>query len=216
MHNSFGNIIFDVGNVLLRWNPAKVIAEKFPPGIAEKLQSAETVLHTHWHDLDRGTLTREEAINLFAGLADIPLEVMREVYFALRDSLDLDPAAYDLLLDLSHSGYTLFCISNMSLDFWEYLKLRYTFWTVFNDIIISAEVRMIKPDKEIFQHAIDRFGIDPRQSIFIDDSLPNITAATDLDLTGILFLNARHCRHRLEEIIGNPLQSKPDNTDVRT
>ncbi len=202
MNNSFHNVIFDIGNVLLRWDPAGVIAEQFSPDTAEKLKSAESAIHDHWHDLDRGVLTRDEAINLFAELAEIPLKLMREVYYALKNSLYLNAGTYDLLMGLSENGFPLFCISNMSLDFWEYLKIRYSFWSVFSAIIISAEVRLIKPDKAIFRHAFDRFGIEPEHSIFIDDSPLNIAAADELGLKGILFRDAGSCRRQLEEITG--------------
>ncbi len=208
MKNTIHNIIFDIGNVLLKWEPAQVIAEKFPAELNLKLKAAEQVIHDHWHDLDRGALSRDDAIALFADLAKIPVDLMREVYFTLRESLELDKNTYQILIDLQRKGYELYCISNMSLDFWDYLTKRYSFWTAFKDILISAEVKMIKPGAEIFIHALARFDIFPEQSVLIDDSPPNVASATALNLSGIVFKSAEQCRAELEQIIGESLTDK--------
>ena len=120
------NVIFDLGGVLLDWNPDKI------------LQSFDVLLY---------------------GLSDMPVSI-----------------------------YT-------------HVRLRHDFWKLFRGIVISGEVKMMKPEPEVFKYLLARFGLEPGQTVFVDDFPLNIDAARAVGLRAIQFCDAAQCERDLNELL---------------
>ena len=90
----------------------------------------------------------------------------------------------------------------MAASTFAYLRERHEFWHAFRGIVISAEIKMLKPEREIFEYLLHRFGLSPAESIFVDDHPPNIEAARLLGLHTVWFRDARQCATELEHLLG--------------
>ena len=178
------NIVFDFGNVLMEWNPPRLIEEHFPqrerlthtvPALAEAL-----VNHQDWIDFDRGLtsaaqLAERSAARLGLDAADTHafIERIPHVLPMLEDAL----ALMQELADGQHGAHRVLYLSNMPTTFADVLEARCPWIARFDDGIFSGRVNMAKPDAAIYEEAEKRFNLDPTQTLFMDDSPPNVDAA---------------------------------------
>ena len=104
----------------------------------------------------------------------------------------------------SARGVPLFAITNFSADFWPpFHRKERAFFARFRDILVSGEVKLLKPDPAIFWLALDRFRLRPQDALFVDDRLVNVEAARAIGMRGHLFTSADDLRLRLraEELL---------------
>jgi len=116
------------------------------------------------------------------------------------ESLTPVPGSLDLVKKLKARGHDLFCLSNMHQASFSFLAAEYTFWNIFSGIVISAHVKMIKPDPAIYLHLLDKYDLAPGDTIFVDDMPVNLEAADRLGIQTILFINPKECERRLRLI----------------
>ena len=100
------------------------------------------------------------------------------------------PGSVDVLAELRAAGLRLVALSNWSVELFPVARERFDFLAWFEGILISGEVGVNKPDRKIFEHLIERFGIEPATAIFIDDSSANVATAATLEFSGIQFTDA--------------------------
>ena len=106
-----------------------------------------------------------------------------------------------LINRLKKRGHKLFILSNMANETFDLLEDAYAdFLELFDGIVISAHVQMLKPHKEIYEHLCDQYEIDPTTSIFIDDQADNIATAQELGITGIHYTKFRHVKRQLRKL----------------
>lgn len=194
------NVIFDLGGVLLEWNPDKILADHYAVHAHRELIKEEVFRHQDWTDLDRGTLDEATAIERFHQRTGFARDDLSGLMDSMRDSLLLKHDTWALLDDLHKSRVPLYCLSNMAASTFEFLKSRYDVWNPFRGIVISGEIRMIKPEPDIFEYLLEKYELDRSRTVFIDDLLPNVEAARQLGLHGIHFHDANDCRLRLAAI----------------
>jgi putative hydrolase of the HAD superfamily len=197
------NVIFDLGGVVLDWNPAAIVA-LFEP-LPERQAALRHALfgHADWRLFDRGTLTEPELIQrLQTRLGSTRAEV-EAILEAIRNSLVEKPETLELIRTLQRRGTPLYCLSNMPATIYTHLRQRHRFWDVFNGIVISGEVQMMKPEPEVFIHLLATFGLRAEESVFIDDLPANIESARQVGLHAICFKDAAQCRRELDQILGN-------------
>jgi putative hydrolase of the HAD superfamily len=195
------NIIFDLGGVVLDWNPDAILQSYYADPDARVAMNAALFQHSDWLQLDRGVLTEAEALvrlELRTGLQTVELAGLFE---AVRTSLRPKADTLVLLESLTQRRVPLYCLSNMPATTFAYLRERYTFWSAFRGIVISGEIKMLKPEREIFEYLLRRYELSASQTIFIDDHPPNIEAAQALGLHAILFRNARQCEAELDHLL---------------
>lgn len=193
------NVIFDLGKVLINWD-LDTFSKKYTTDL--KLQKSivdDIFMHNDWHMLDKGAITEEEAELRFSTRLSLNKEEIRKIILEARKIMTLKTETYNELKRLKKS-YNIFCISNMSHKSWQVVKSEHTFIEYFDDIVISAEVKMIKPAKEIFSYALEKFKINANESIFIDDLKDNIVSAESLGLKGILFDESKKCWDELKKL----------------
>jgi putative hydrolase of the HAD superfamily len=191
------NVVFDFGGVLVRWAPSEVVARLFEPSVHERLMQA-SFRHADWLEVDRGTLNEASASARVAQRTGLPLESIAELLLRARESLAPIPDSISLLRQVARmDGVRLFGLSNMHGDTFRYLQSRFDFWSLFEGIVISGDIGLLKPDRAIFEHLTARFELNPAQSVFIDDSLPNVEMAREHGLRGIHFSGATACAAEL-------------------
>lgn len=180
------NIIFDLGGVVLDWNPEKVRREFTTNPELPRFLFDSGFFQEHWTEFDRGTYTEEEMTGKMSALSGFPLPDCREFMEYIKHSLVDIPRTVGLIRNLSEQGYPLYYLSNMSHEFYDYLKGREVF-RYFKGQIISAREGMVKPDEAIFHLLLERFGLEPHECLFVDDLPANVKTAADLGFHTALF-----------------------------
>lgn len=187
-------LIFDVGNVLLHWNPQAVIDKTFA-GTQYKDQFTVDMFRVEdWLAFDQGLVTEAEIIQKFAEQWSIPTALAETLVMNAKVSLTPKKDTIEWLPELKSQGYKLLCLTNMSDEFFSHLEVNHDFWHHFDDIIVSGRVRMIKPDPAIYQYVIERHQLEPQEALFFDDLDENIRGAESVGLQGIVFADAAQAK----------------------
>jgi len=192
------NIIFDIGNVIVQWQPATVVKRLFPEHDTVKLTEA-LFKSTPWYDLNLGKITESEITQIYHQTLGINIETLNRLMQEIKESLLPVDNNFILLTNL-YSQYTLYALTDNVREIMSYLKKKYDFWSKFKGIIVSAEVGYLKPDPAIYQELINQYEIDPAESVFIDDHLPNVQGAKSMNMHAIQFANVEQCIHELKKI----------------
>lgn len=194
------NVIFDVGGVLLDWNPGRILEGYYADAAERARMKAHIFQHTDWLELDRGMLTESALLERIAGRAGRPVPELGNLFEVVRDSLQPKTATIALLGSLAARRVPLYCLSNMPASVFSHLRRRFEFWSLFAGIVISGEVKLVKPEPAIFEHLLNRYELAARDSVFVDDLPANIQAAQALGLHGVLFENARQVELALQAV----------------
>jgi putative hydrolase of the HAD superfamily len=191
------NVVFDAGGVLLEWDPPKVIARMFPDPVVQAELRQQIFEHPDWHEYDRGALTEAAAATHFANLSgrspDEILDLMRAACESLRPIDD----TIKMLEELAAAGINLYLLSNMPVTTFDYLLKRDKFFAHFKQLVISGAIQLMKPEPAIYKHLVEKTGIVPAESVFIDDLLRNVIAARESGLHAIHFHDPASCRAEL-------------------
>jgi putative hydrolase of the HAD superfamily len=195
------NVIFDVGGVLLDWDPGRIL-EGYYADAAERAAMKQAIfLHADWLELDRGAMSESALLERIGGRAGRPVPELANLFEVVRASLQPKTDTLALLAALAARHVPLYCLSNMPPGTFIYLKERFEFWGLFDGIVISGEINMVKPQPEIFEYLLNRHGLAAADTVFIDDHAPNIDAAKALGLHTVLFQNAKQCEAALREFV---------------
>ena len=194
------NLIFDLGGVVVRWDPAAIIAGVFPDEKTGARARAGVFEHPDWLELDRGTLGRDDAVRRAAQRSGIAEAEIRKLLLAVPPSLVPFPDTVDLLYRLKAKGYPLYCLSNMHFASIEHLEREHKFFEVFAGKVISCRLNLCKPESAIYEHALKTYALKPQQTVFIDDVEVNVAAAAKLGIRTIQFKNAAQCERELRAL----------------
>jgi 2-haloacid dehalogenase len=191
-------VIFDVGNVLYGWDPDSFLVRQIADDEA-RLRFVEDVDLYAWHEtLDGGRPYAEAAAEL-----EEKFPQYAELIAAWSDRFGETisgpvPGVHELVAALDGRGVPLFAITNFSADFWPpFFAKERDFFARFRDIVVSGEVRMLKPDPAIYFLALDRFGLRPADALFVDDRRINVEAALAVGMKAHLFTCAADLGARL-------------------
>jgi putative hydrolase of the HAD superfamily len=195
------NVIFDFGGVILRWQPQEIIEAFYEDETLRSALSRHVFRHPDWLEMDRGSLDEDTAVVRFAERMNRPAAEMQALMRLVKSSLVPVPEVITIVRELSERGVPVYGLSNMSASTFAYLSQRYDHWKLFRDIVISGEVKLIKPDAAIFEYISRRNRLEPSETIFVDDHSPNIDAAARLGFRTILFRDAGQCAHQLNALL---------------
>ena len=176
------NIVFDLGGVLFARDKRKCepeLLEFFGFLRAPQMPS-------FWEEYDRGTSTLGEVTSTLASMTGRSYEKCAEV---LRHAVDLQEPVKpteQLVRDLKAAGYRLYVLSNMSREFIDFLR-RFPVYGLFDGEVVSCEEHTVKPEPRIYEILLERYGLIPSQTLFIDDRAANIETAGRLGIHGFLF-----------------------------
>lgn len=171
------NIVFDLGMVVVRWDPRHLYRKVFAAEEEMEWFLAE-VCHGAWNlEQDRGRPFAEavtEATARHPGYA-------REIAMYDTRWAEMVPGAIDgtvaIIEELDAKGVPLFAITNWNGDKFRETRARFPVLARFRDIVVSGDEKLLKPDPEIFKLYAWRNGVQMADSLFIDDSLKNVKGA---------------------------------------
>lgn len=195
------NVIFDLGGVVLDWNPDRVLAPFQPDETLRNELKNAMFTHSDWLSFDRGTVGETELIERMERRLGRRRQELIAIMDAVRESLTEKPDTVALIRSLQRRGTPLYCLSNMPATIYADLRRRHSFWDAFRGVIISSHVKMIKPEPLVFTHLLEEFALRADESVFIDDSGENIDAARQVGLHAIRFSDALQCGRDLERLL---------------
>ena len=195
------NIVFDMGNVLIRFDPSLFIERE---GITDpedrRLILDELFNSVEWAQMDRGILEEKTAEPFI--LERFPERLHPAVSNLLhRWAIPGDEftGMRELVADLKNAGYGLFLLSNASTAQHRYWPL-FPVSRYFDGKLVSCDVKVVKPMREIYQIFTDRFLLDPEECLFIDDAPANVAAAITCGWNGIVFhQDANQLRRKMRQ-----------------
>lgn len=181
------NIIFDMGNVLIRFEPDVFLERAGVTGADKTLLLREVFRSLEWARMDRGSLTDGEAAELICARVPERLRdaVWKLVTFWDRPILEVD-GMRALIEELKSLNYGIYLLSNASLRQHEYWP-RIPASRYFDGTLISADVKLVKPQPEIYRALCERFALKPEECFFIDDAIINIEGAYCCGIAGAVF-----------------------------
>jgi 2-haloacid dehalogenase len=192
-------VVFDLGGVLIDWDPRHLYRSLFDGDEAAMEQFLAEVTTPAWNAEQDAGRTWQDAIDLL--VAQHP--GWRELIVAYRErwtDMLAGPieGTVDVLGDLRQAGVRLAAITNWSAETFPVARQRYAFLDWFETIVVSGEEGIVKPEPRIFQLVLERTGMRAARTVFIDDSPTNIAAAAALGFATIQFTDPATLRTELE------------------
>jgi 2-haloacid dehalogenase len=191
-------VVFDLGGVLIDWDP-RYLYRKLLDDEAAVEEFLATVCTPEWNaEQDRGRPFAE-------GVAELverhPVHAAAITAFHERWPEMLGGAvgsSVEVLAELRAAGVPVYALTNWSAETFGIARERFEFLEWFDGVLVSGEERMIKPDPAIFRLLLDRFGLDPAATFYVDDSEPNVDAAGRLGFDAVRFTTPAQLRRDLE------------------
>lgn len=166
------NVVFDLGRVVFAQDPAKSTAE-FKQFFS---YVSLTPMPQFWTDYDMGVLSFDQVAEELAAYRGVEPDFAREMITIAIGKQETIRPTEKLIDELKAAGYKLYVLSNMSREFIDFLRKQKVYEN-FDGDVVSCEVGIVKPMPEIYDLLIERFDLDPAETIFIDDRKENVDAA---------------------------------------
>jgi putative hydrolase of the HAD superfamily len=186
------NIVFDVGQVLFEYNPQNII-DKMCPKTAYKDEYLKILfMDSLWQALDRGDLSEEQAKEQLAKEVAYHPQKKEELFYLFDNwvpylnKIEGTVKMFNKLV-LKFPVYILSNFQDKRFD--DLLKL-HPFMKQARGIVVSAKVKMMKPEKDIYLYLLNKYKLIPEETMFIDDRPENIEACEKVGMSGILFVSS--------------------------
>ncbi|MEM6516892.1 MAG: HAD family phosphatase [Bacteroidota bacterium] len=196
------NIIFDLGGVLIDWNPEYVYLDEFG-GDKDKMQWFFDNICTHdWNEEQDAGYPLQRATEERVALFPEHEKLIRMYYGRWEEMLGkaIEGTVQILRQLIENPNYKVVALTNWSHETFPIALKRFDFLHWFEGIIVSGEEKTRKPFAEIYELTLNRFNLKADASIFIDDNLRNITAAEKLGILGIHFKSPESLKEHLAEL----------------
>jgi 2-haloacid dehalogenase len=196
----FDAVRFDLGNVLIRWDPRNHYRDRFASEEEMEAWLAEVTPGSWNHEMDRGKPFAQaiaERTVLYPQHAELLGEWKSQWERMLGNPIE---DSVTLLAELRAAGYRIAALTNWSAETYPVARERFPFLGWFEDVIISGVEGLAKPEPAIFDIALRRTSFAPERTVFIDDNLPNIDGARAVGLETIHFESPSQCRAELRAL----------------
>lgn len=176
------NIVFDLGGVVFARDKRDCSDELL--SFFSFVSKTGTPLF--WDEYDRGTLSFDEVKAEICRFRNCDLATCERMLGEAIGKQGEIPATKKLIAQLKDAGFRLYVLSNMSREFIDFLR-RLPVYGYFDGEVVSCEINVIKPEPQIYRHLLDKFALDPSETIFIDDRAANLEAAKAFGIATCLF-----------------------------
>ena len=185
------NLVFDMGNVLIEWNSEKILQAITDDRKLHNLLRKEVFETGLWVQTDEGVKTREEMIEIVT--AKIGEEYRNEITQLSRywyKYVDVYTKVQDRIIELSKNGYNIYILSNTAYTFYDLVKEGYIpAASIAKGIVLSCEEKVLKPNEKIYNILLERYNLDPHDTMFFDDLSENIWGAARCGINGFVVEN---------------------------
>jgi 2-haloacid dehalogenase len=201
MNQTIHAIIFDFGNVLLEWDPRHVYRRYFPNNEDAMERFFQEVNFMEWNaQLDKG---RPFAVGVAQLSEQFPhySDLIQAYHDNWKDSITNHiEGTVRLMHRLKQAGYSLYGLSNWSAETFPIMRAKYDFFNLLEDIVLSGEVGLIKPEPAIFELTLQRIGRPAHECLFIDDGPANVAQARKMGFATIHFHSPEQMEEELREM----------------
>lgn len=195
-------IIFDVGNVLVDFDWRRYLEDSVSdPAVREAVAQA-MFLSPQWDEMDRGLLPDREYLELFIQNAPQYEEEIRMVYDDCGDCIHTYDHAVPLVQRCHEKGYRTYILSNYSRYLFHETEHKMPFRRCMDGEIFSFQTGQIKPEPGIYHSLLEKYHIDPRRALFLDDRQENLDTAERLQIRTLQFTTYEKALADLERWIG--------------
>lgn len=187
--DTIDNVVFDVGNVLLAYQPDELLRALLPDHEEDYPALMRHVFQSpYWHMMDRGAVSPEEAFMLMGSSRPALRPLIERIRQGWNGCLGVIDEGVQALKICKEHGKRCYVLSNYASDpFEESYQKHPEIFSLFDGIVVSARERLIKPDQRIYRCLIDRYRLDPERTLFIDDSSANVEAAMECGMQAVHF-----------------------------
>jgi 2-haloacid dehalogenase len=193
-------VVFDVGGVLLDWDPRHLYRKLFDDE-QEMERFLAGICTPEWHALaDLGTPAAQGCAELAARYPEHQELIWAWAHRSEEMIAGEIDASIGILRELNNQGTPCFALTNMEAETYPIRSRRFDFFALFDGIVVSGLERIAKPDPAIFERLLQRFGLTPRTTLMIDDSPANVAAARAAGMQAIEFTSATQLRRSLEQL----------------
>ncbi len=191
------NIVFDVGNVIVRWDPLEITRLTFMEcGDHERL--AKVIFQSQtWVNLNKGLISEIEAKTQYQQQLGLSERESEQLFYYVTQTQRLIVGSIELIQRIKNAGYGVYALTDNVHEIVSYLKSTYSFWTLFDGAIVSAEAGMLKPQPEIYHSLLNKFDLIASETVFIDDMLYNVEGAKFVGMYAIQFEDIDQCEKDL-------------------
>ena len=193
--------LFDLGGVFFDWDPSHFYKNIFKD-INEMNFFLEEICNDFWN------LQQDSGRTIIEGeneLLKVYPKYKKQILMYYKNHHKMFKGTFSdsisILKNLKQLNYPCYVLSNWSAETFLGMKEKYPFLNLFDDMIISGEVKLVKPDPSIYELAIKRFKLEPKNTVFIDDKLENILAAKKLSFKTIHLINPTTIKIEIEKFL---------------
>lgn len=196
------NLVFDMGNVLIEWNSEKILQAITDDRKLQNLLRKEVFETGLWVQTDEGVKTREEMIEIVT--TKIGEEYRNELTQLSRywyKYVDVYTKVQNRIIELSKNGYNIYILSNTAYTFYDLVKEGYLpAASIAKGIVLSCEEKVLKPNEKIYNILLERYNLDPHDTMFFDDLSENIWGAARCGINGFVVENERELLTYLDKL----------------
>ncbi len=194
------NVVFDIGNVLTRWDPHLIVEralgkDRATDSFVRSIFPGDSI----WRPLNLGHITAQEAMQRYREQLGLTSDETDQLWFHILDSQDAVPGTLELMKQLKEADYGIYALSDNVHEIVDHLKANHAFWPLFDGAVISAEVCLLKPDPDIYRHLLTHYELVAEATIFMDDILGNVEGAQSTGMKSFQFCNADQAKRKLLE-----------------
>ncbi|VLF45448.1 hydrolase [Streptococcus pneumoniae] len=197
------NIIFDLGNVLIEWNKEKILSKICKNDLEYNLFNKLVFQSNLWIDLDNGKISLEFLENqLIDEMGHQYQAQIHELVWNWFNYVDLYDEVYELIKQLKKKNFQIYVLSNTSSIFHILLdSVLSKVSSVLDGYVISCEVKMMKPQKEIYLSLVNKYQLDIKDCIFLDDLEENVEAARTLGIKAFQIKERKEISNILKDLL---------------
>lgn len=187
-----------MGGVFLDWDPRHLYRKLFTDE-AEMERFLAEICSPAWHaPHDRGVSTAASCAELAARHPQFSERIWAWSTRSEEMIGDVDAGSVEILRAVRETGMPCYALTNMEAETYPHRLTRFPFLGWFDGTVVSGREGVAKPEPAVFTRLLDRFGLQPRMTVMIDDTKENLEAASELGIQTVLFLSSRQLRADLE------------------
>ena len=155
------NIIFDFGNVIMNYNPDEILYHYQLTSEEHDLLRKTIFESKEWPEIDAGKINEKEAMEIFIGRVPVELKnKVRQIMLTWPQNVDFYESVFHFINELREDGYKIYALSNTGMEFANFVK-NSSMGDYFDGFVFSAQEKMMKPDKQIYQCLLKRYNLKP-------------------------------------------------------
>ncbi len=153
-----------------------------------------------WIDWNLGIIDRPKLMNQYSLEPGMTQEELKKLFTMIEETQEVLPGAYQLLEELHSKGFQLYSITDNTKELIAYHRKHSNFMHFFKDVVVSAEIGVLKPAREIYQELLERNNLTADSCVFFDDMELNVRGANAVGINGILFTTIDEARATLAQL----------------